>query len=192
MADPPESCRHSAVRPTTRPRCFPSHRWFQRQLNTRLSRRRPGEGREITDVFSRPDSMSHAIPFSLSFSSLHRSVYLSSLPPSHLPYPSSQFSLSLSLSPLRGQGNGDETRDLARRLKINAVRALEILNSLGLNAEFDKCAPFRVRVLNIYIYIYLTQRCVSRRIATQRVAFAGEEREKRKKGTGKEKNCGCI
>lgn len=63
------------------------------------------------------------------------------------------FSLSLSFSPLRGQGNGDETRDLARRLKINAVRALEILNSLGLNAEFDKCAPFRVRVLNIYIYI---------------------------------------
>lgn len=47
MADPPESCwlqafGHSADDTAT---VFPSHRWFQRQLNTRLSRRRRGRGR---------------------------------------------------------------------------------------------------------------------------------------------------
>lgn len=157
MADPPESCRPTgirpAVRPTTRPRCFPSHRWFQRQLNTRLSRRRcsgEGKGGEITDVFvfSRPDSMSHAIPFLSPSSSLCISRLVSPL--LSLLGISRRNSFSLSISLLSSK---EMATSLARRLKINAVRALGKLKfSLGLNAEFDKCAPFSREDIK-YIYI---------------------------------------
>lgn len=136
MADPPESCRPTgirpAVRPTTRPRCFPSHRWFQRQLNTRLSRRRcsgEGKGGEITDVFvfSRPDSMSHAIPF---FSlPLPPCVFLVS---SHLSYLSSEFrggivSLSLYFSPLL-EGNGDLARSAIKNKRGACAGKIKILS----------------------------------------------------------------
>lgn len=134
MADPPESCRPTgirpAVRPTTRPRCFPSHRWFQRQLNTRLSRRRCSGGREgksPTYSYSPgPIRCRTRSPFSLP---LPPCVFLVS---SHLSYLSSEFrggivSLSLYFSPLL-EGNGDLARSAIKNKRGACAGKIKILS----------------------------------------------------------------